>query len=42
LSENHDTEELQKVIDNSIQIAELEGLSAHSEALKLRKENKKN
>ena len=41
LSENHDTEELQKVIDNSIQIAELEGLSAHSEALKLRKENKK-
>ena len=42
LSENHDTKELQKVIDNSIQIAELEGLSAHSEALKLRKENKKN
>ncbi|MDC3078600.1 histidinol dehydrogenase [SAR86 cluster bacterium] len=42
LSENHDTEELQKVIDSSIQIAELEGLSAHSEALKLRKENKKN
>lgn len=41
LSENHDTKELQKVIDNSIQIAELEGLSAHSEALKLRKENKK-
>ena len=41
LSENHDTVELQKVIDNSIQIAELEGLFAHSEALKLRKENKK-
>ena len=41
LSENQDTEELQRVIDNSIQIAELEGLSAHSEALKLRKENKK-
>ena len=41
LSENHDSEELQKVIDHSIQIAELEGLFAHSEALKLRKENKK-
>ena len=41
LSDNHDTEELQKVIANSIQIAELEGLFAHSEALKLRKENKK-
>ena len=41
LSENQDTEELQKVIDNSIQIAELEGLFAHSEALKLRKKNKK-
>ena len=42
LSDNHDTEELQKVIVNSIQIAELEGLFAHSEALKLRKEDKKN
>ena len=41
LSDNHDTEELQKVIFNSIQIAELEGLFAHSEALKLRKKDKK-
>ena len=41
LSDNHDSEELQKVIANSIQIAEMEGLFAHSEALKLRQENKK-
>ena len=41
LSDNHDTEELQKVISNSIQIAKLEGLFAHSEALKLRKKVKK-
>jgi histidinol dehydrogenase len=39
LSENHDSKELQKVIKNSIEIAELEGLFAHSKALKLRKKN---
>ncbi len=41
LSDNFDSEELQKVIKNSIDLAELEGLTAHSEALKLRKKNKK-
>ena len=41
LFDNHDSEELQKVIAISIQIAEMEGLFAHSEALKLRQENKK-
>ena len=37
LSENHDSDELQKVISSSIEIAEMEGLFAHSEALKYRK-----
>ncbi len=41
LSENHDSDELQKVISSSIEIAEMEGLFAHSEALKYRKKNKK-
>lgn len=39
LSENHDSDELQKVISSSIEIAEMEGLFAHSEALKYRKKN---
>ena len=39
LTENHDSDELQKVIDSSIDIAEMEGLFAHSEALKYRKKN---
>ena len=39
LSENHDNDELQKVISNSIEIAEMEGLFAHSEALKYRKKD---
>ena len=39
LSENHDSNELQKVISSSIEIAEMEGLFAHSEALKYRKKN---
>ena len=41
LSENHDSDELQKVISSSIEIAEMEGLFAHSEALKYRKKNTK-
>ena len=40
LSENHDSDELQKVISSSIEIAEMEGLFAHSEALKYRKKYK--
>ncbi|MDA9636204.1 histidinol dehydrogenase [SAR86 cluster bacterium] len=36
ISENFDSEELQKVISNSIDIANLEGLSAHAKALELR------
>ena len=39
LAENHDSDELQKVIDSSIDIAEMEGLFAHSEALKYIKKN---
>ena len=39
LSENHDSDELQIVISSSIEIAEMEGLFAHSEALKYRKKN---
>ena len=39
LSENYDSDELQKVISNSIEIAEMEGLFAHSEALKYRKKD---
>ena len=41
LSENHDSDELQKVISSSIEIAEMEGLFAHSEALKYRKKKYK-
>ena len=41
IAENFDSDELDKVIDNSIEIAELEGLYAHAEALRLRK-NKSN
>jgi histidinol dehydrogenase len=37
IAENFDSDELDKVIDNSIEIAELEGLYAHAEALRLRK-----
>ena len=36
ISENFDSDELQKVISNSIDIANLEGLSAHAKALQLR------
>jgi histidinol dehydrogenase len=36
ISENFDSEELQKVISNSIDLANLEGLSAHAKALQLR------
>ena len=43
ISENFDSDELQKVISNSIDIANLEGLSAHAKALQLRlKKSKSN